>query len=191
MLQRHTLPVLLLITIFCGISHALEVPPLPFEVVVRSADVVFRGTVVRVESSWVSTESGPAIVTLVTFRVERTLKGKLGAELSLEFLGGRVGEEVLEVVGAPRFEVGQRDVICAQVDDRYVSPITGFNQGRFRINRDGTSGHEYVTTSSGFPVVNGAADSRTRTLSLSPTTGGTRLESFEEEVLRLVQMSSK
>ncbi len=79
-----------------------------FEGLVTRARTVFVAETVDVSSRWVSTGSGRAIVTVVTFKVLRTLKGELGAQTQLEFLGGTVGEYRLEVPGIPRFRVGDR-----------------------------------------------------------------------------------
>lgn len=161
------------------------VPPLPLDKLIASADVVFTGTVVRVETAWTGTRTGRAIVTRVTFRVERALKGEPARDLSLEFLGGRVGDDALEIHGAPQFEVGQRTVIFARMRGPEVSPLAGFNQGRFRVNRDPATGRDYVTTYDGsaFASVAEIGPAR-RDVSPRPVRTMT-LDTFEQEIVRL------
>ena len=68
---------------FVPAAEPSVVAPVSFERLVQSADVVFTGTVLRVEPFRTPTSTGVTIVTRVTFRVERALKGNLPLELSL------------------------------------------------------------------------------------------------------------
>jgi hypothetical protein len=176
-----------------GFTPAAEpsvVLPVSFEKLVRSADVVFTGTVVRVDSFRTRTSSGVTIVTRVTFRVERALKGSPPLELTLEFLGGRVGDESLEVSGAPRFRPGDRDVIFARTGVQQISPLVGFNQGRFPVTRD-PAGRRLVTTYDGWAFSSVAELGRERRLvSVSPVATLT-LEAFEREILRTLGTSGR
>lgn len=121
------------------------------ELVARAEQVVVAQVAAR-RSAWVSSRSGRAIVTDVTFRIERTLKGTVYAERSLEFLGGTVGDDTLEVDGMPEFRVGDRDVLFIRDSGRPASPLVGFMYGRFRIVRDRVTGAETVRTHDGRPL---------------------------------------
>jgi hypothetical protein len=142
--------VLLASTLTAAPASASVVRALAFGAMVDTADVIFVGEVVGVESQWVATSSGRAIVTRVTFLVERTLKGEPRLQHTLEFLGGRVGDVELTVPGVPSFSRGDRDVICAHTGRPEVSPIVGMAQGRFRVNRDPTTGESVVTMHDGY-----------------------------------------
>jgi hypothetical protein len=107
-----------------------------FEGLVARAQVVFLGETTGVRSAWVSTPSGRAIVTVVTFNVLRVLKGELGGRTQLEFLGGTVGEYRMEVAGMPKFRVGDEDVLFVDERGRPVSPVVGVSHGRFRVMED-------------------------------------------------------
>jgi hypothetical protein len=164
------------------ITWASVIPKLTFEQILHTADMVFTGTVVRVESKWTPTRSGPAIITLVIYRVERVFKGTPDSETTLEFLGGTVGDVTLEVIGVPTFVKGQHDVICAFAGGLRVSPLAGFNQGRFRVTRDGASGQE---------IVRGDEDPSTRLAGpavrgLSTLPAPMTLAAFEQEVVRVL-----
>lgn len=178
----------LLVTARSGMGSV--VPVMTFEQVVTQAQLIFVGTVVRTESEWRTTPEGRAIVTVVTFRVERLHKGASQGEISLEFLGGRVGDVSLEVSGVPRFNVGQEDVICAVTAGPQVSPIAGFNQGRFRINRDVTTGRRYVTTHDGLVITGVQALGRRELTAKSPSEGMT-LEQFEQAISQAMRSTSR
>jgi len=166
------------------VARASIIPRLTFEQILHSADTVFTGTVVRVESKWTPTRSGAAIITLVTYRVERVFKGHPGNETTLEFLGGTIGDVTLEVVGVPKFAEGQHDVVCALDGTSRVSPITGFNQGRFRVIHDAAN-REVVTSHDGGPPPMASDVNR------SAARGSGQLltlPAFEREIVRVLQL---
>ena len=123
-----------------------------FDELVARAESVFVGRVVATRSGWVDSRAGRAIVTDVTFAIERTLKGPLHAERSLEFLGGAVGDDALRVSGMPEFHLGDRDVLFVSDTGRPVSPIVGFMYGRFRIVHDARTWADMVRTHDGRPL---------------------------------------
>lgn len=123
-----------------------------FDELVSRAESVFVAQVVDVRSSWMNSRAGRAIVTDVTFSIERTLKGPIYSRRSLEFLGGTVGDDTLRVGGIPEFHVGDRDVLFVSDTGRPISPIVGFTYGRFRIMGEPRSGGVAVRTHDGRPL---------------------------------------
>jgi hypothetical protein len=121
-------------------GHATTVVPPTFTELVAKAQTVFVGQTLDVESRWVSTASGKVIVTLVTFKVERTIKGELGGQTVLEFLGGAVGDDRLEITGMPRFRVGDEDVLFVDDSGRPMCPVVAMAHGRFRVLEDPGTG---------------------------------------------------
>ena len=121
-------------------SQATTVVPPTFTELVARAQTVFVGQTLDVESRWVSTASGKVIVTLVTFKVEQTIKGELGGQTVLEFLGGTVGEDRMDVSGMPKFRVGDDDVLFVDESGRPMCPVVGMAHGRFRILEDPETG---------------------------------------------------
>ena len=152
-----------------AVASATTVVPLSFDEIVAGAREIFIGQVVDVQSRFVDTREGRAIVTLVTFRIDDSLKGGLQTQTSLEFLGGTVGDVSLTVAGMPQFRVGDRDVVFVG-DRNEVSPLTGFMQGRFRLVRDPARGYDTVRGYDGQPVAGIADIGRTRPASLKPGT---------------------
>jgi hypothetical protein len=141
--------VLLCALLAAGRAGSTTVVAMTFDELLAGAEEVFVGQVVDLRSNWEETRSGRAIVTLVTFRVDRVLKGRLGPQTALEFLGGTIGEDTFEVAGVPRFRLGDRDVLFVSGAVRAVSPIVGMMQGRFRVIRDPDRGVDMVRTYGG------------------------------------------
>jgi hypothetical protein len=145
-------PAVLGIAVLLGFAATVRsttiVAPTFGELVARAEQVVL-GRVVARQSTWIASRSGRVIVTDVTFHIERTMKGPIYAERSLEFLGGTIGDETLRVDGMPEFRVGDRDVLFIRDTGRPASPLVGFMHGRFRIVRDTFSGIETVRTHDG------------------------------------------
>jgi hypothetical protein len=174
----------LIFGVLTGAPRAASVIAPTFEVMVARAQTVFVGQTLDVRSQWVSTSSGPAIVTRVTFRVIRTLKGELGAQTQLEFLGGTVGEYRMEVPGIPRFRVGDEDVLFVDERGQPVSPVVGFMHGRFRVLDEPGTGRRLVARHDFAPLV---SVSEIGAATVSPRVASARalsLQAFEDEIVR-------
>lgn len=112
-------------------GRATTVVAQSFESICHAADMVFVGTVNRIESRWAAPEQG-TIETVVTFSDLLPLFGVDGNEVELTFAGGAVDGMREEIAGVPQFEVGDRVVVFAR-HGHLVSPIVGFHQGLFRV----------------------------------------------------------
>jgi hypothetical protein len=134
-------------------APATTVEAVTFEELVKSAQRIFVGDVVAVESFRADLRSGLRIRTRVTFSVDETLRGP-GVLVVLEFLGGTVGDLTQEIVGMPRFIVGEHYVVFAREGDRWVNPVVGFTQGLFRVSRDVRGGTLRVLTEGRAPLAN-------------------------------------
>jgi hypothetical protein len=158
-----------------------------FDAMVARAQTVFVGRTVDVRSRWVSTPSGRAIVTVVTFDVVRTLKGELGAQTQLEFLGGTVGEYRMEIPGMPKFRVGDEDVLFVDERGDPVSPVVGFMHGRFRVLEDAGTRRRSVARYNFEPLADvkdiGAATPAPRV----PSARALSLAAFEDDITRAVR----
>ena len=184
---RLLLAAAMLIALAAGSPRAASVIAPTFEVMVARAQSVFVGETIDVRSRWVTTSSGPAIVTLVTFKVTRTLKGELGGQTQLEFLGGTVGEYRMEVPGIPRFRVGDEDVLFVDERGQPVSPVVGFMHGRFRVLEEAGTGRRSVARYDFEPLASvadiGAAAPAPRVSSARALS----LAAFEDEIVRAVR----
>ena len=151
--RRLAAVVLLAALLAAGQAGSTTVVSMTFDELLAGAEEAFLGQVVDQRSEWEQTRSGRAIVTLVTFRVERVLKGSPRIQAALEFLGGTVGEDTLTVPGVPQFHIGDRDVLFLNSVIRPVSPVVGLMQGRFRVIRDPDRGVDTVRTFGGDALV--------------------------------------
>jgi hypothetical protein len=184
---RRALAAAIVAAVLAGAPEAASVIAPTFDVMVARAQTVFVGQTLDVRSQWVSTSSGPAIVTRVTFNVIRTLKGELGGQTQLEFLGGSVGEYRMEVPGIPRFRVGDEDVLFVDERGQPVSPVVGFMHGRFRVLEEPGTGRRSVARHDFEPLARvadiGAGTAPARVSSARALS----LASFEDEVVRAVR----
>jgi len=156
------------------------------ELVARSR-TVFVGETIGVESRWADVGADRVIVTRVTFKVDRVLKGRLGGQTVLEFLGGTVGEDRLAVAGMPKFRVGDRDVLFVDDGGRPMCPVVGMTHGRFRVLEDPQTGRRSMARSGFEPLAAvgdiGAAGPPARVRSARALT----LEAFASEIEREVE----
>lgn len=107
-----------------------QVLPITMEELVRDAAQIARGEFVaqRVERN-----SNGLIVTIMSFRVDRTLKGPPAGVLELEFLGGTIGDESLTVSHSEMYEVGDRSILFLNGLVNSASPLVGMEQGQLGI----------------------------------------------------------
>lgn len=138
-------------------ADATSVIPPSFPELVAEAEAIYRGTVTSIEARRVARpEGGTIIKTFVTFAVDSVLKGPTQSEVVLEFLGGTVGDESLEVTGMPKFAVGQREFVFVQKNGTQLCPLVGLMHGRYRVLRDADGAHDYVARDNGAPLTDTA-----------------------------------
>ena len=167
--------------VFFSPAAATTVEPVTFEELVKSAERIFLGEVVAVESFRADLGRGPRIRTRVTFSIDEALRGR-GTLAVLEFLGGTVGGVTLDIPGMPRFIAGERYVVFTREGDRWVNPVVGFSQGLFRVSRDLRDGTFRVLTVNRTPLVNAAAIGRPETRVSATTSLPTSLVAFVDEI---------
>lgn len=131
-------------------ASALTVVPPTFSELVACAESIVRTEVVDTRAEWRRTTDGrPFIVTLVTLKIEATLKGSPSTELVLTQLGGRIGETWLAIPGLPHWQKGDRDFLFVAENGRVICPLVGLPHGRFWIVRDPSSQAEYIARNNG------------------------------------------
>lgn len=138
-------------------AGATSVIPPSFPELVAEAEAIYRGKVAAVESRRVARPDGGTVIkTFVTFTVDRVLKGAARGEVTLELLGGTVGEETLHVTGMPRFSVGQREFVFVQKNGTQLCPLVGLMHGRYRVLTDENTPRDYVARDNGAPLTDTA-----------------------------------
>jgi hypothetical protein len=133
------------------VSHATTVIPPSFDQLVSRAQVIFEGEVTGLRSEWIGEGSQHRIVTYVSFRVDDALKGDPGTTYSMRMLGGTVGDRTMEVSDAPKFKVGDHDVLFIENNGSQFIPLVGLQHGRFRVEKD-SSGRQTLRTGEGLPL---------------------------------------
>lgn len=137
-------------------ASATTVERMDLSQVVHQSDRAFLASVVSVTPEWCASES--RAYTTVVFRVEKDLKGNLvSPEWPLRLLGGTAqtpeGETVRQVTyGMPEFQVGERTIVFASDDRRLYCPVTGWYQGRYRVQLDAVASVDRVYDNDGHPV---------------------------------------
>ena len=115
-----------------------------FEVLVDRAELIFTGRAVAQRSEWSNLQGQKSIVTFVSFAVEKVHKGKADAVITLQFLGGTVGDVTMDVADMPRFRKGERAVLFIENNGLAASPVIGFFHGRFPLRKTGPGPDEML-----------------------------------------------
>ena len=113
------------------------------------SQLVFEG---EVKESHSSEASDGKISTSITFTVIDTIKGHhLGDTLTLDFLGGTVGETTQMIGGMQLPQPGEHGIYFVETTTRkQINPLFGWSQGHF-IAKD-SAGIDRVMTNSGRPL---------------------------------------
>ncbi len=117
------------------------------------AAVIVVSTVTSRHAEWEHYGSSRLIITKVTMEVEQSLKGSAPRTLTVEVLGGTIGDETLRVSHVPEFRVGDRDVLFLNNAPHAVSPLVGSDQGRVRVMNEAGSGTARMLTVGFAPLV--------------------------------------
>ena len=134
-LRRAVLALLVGLVLAVPSARATTVEPLTFSQVVVGAELIAVGTVTAITETWSAEEEMP--FTEVTFSVLEVLKGEVGAELTLQFLGGPAPDGLTLVVpGMPEFAVGDRAVVFSTGNGIVSCPLVGWWQGLYRLFYD-------------------------------------------------------
>jgi hypothetical protein len=133
------------------VANATTVIPPTFDELVSRAQIIFEGQVTGLKSQWIGEGAEHRIVTYVTFKVDDTLKGDAGATYSIRMLGGTVDGRTMEVTDAPKFKVGDHDVLFVENNGSQFIPLVGIQHGRFRVQKD-QAGRSTLVTGDGEPL---------------------------------------
>lgn len=137
--------------ILAGTGLATTVIPPSFDDLVSRAEMIFQGSVTDVRSEWTGEGAQRHIMSYVTLKVEDAMKGNPGSTVTLRMLGGTVGGETMEVTDAPKFKVGDRDILFVENNGTQFVPLVGIMHGRFRVKKD-AAGQDAVFTNEGSPL---------------------------------------
>jgi hypothetical protein len=148
---NYLLPLTLIGLAFAGITATTVIPP-TFDQLVKQAELIFQGTVTDARSVWEGEGGQRHIETYVTFKVDDNVKGDAGNSYTIRMLGGTVGDQTMEVSDAPKFKVGDRDILFVEHNYDQFVPLVGIDYGRFHIQHDDATGRDIVVNGEGEPV---------------------------------------
>jgi hypothetical protein len=149
---KHLLP-LTLIGVVSAVTATTVIPP-TFDQLVKQAELIFQGTVTDARSVWEGEGGQRHIETYITFKVDDNVKGDAGAAYTIQMLGGTVGDQTMEVSDAPKFKVGDRDILFVEHNYDQFVPLVGINHGRFHVQHDDVTGRDIVVNGEGEPMKN-------------------------------------
>lgn len=148
----RSLALLFAVALSLPIVSATTVIPPTFDDLVTRAELIFQGSVTGVKSQYVGEGANRHIATFVSFKVNEQMKGKAGTDYTMQMMGGTVNGETMEVTDAPKFKVGDRDIVFVEHNGSQFIPLVGIMHGRFRIQQDQKNGSEIVALNSGAPL---------------------------------------
>ncbi len=123
-----------------------------FDSLVSQADYVVRAVVKSVSSEWHVDGANRSIVTKVELTVREVIKGTPPDPLVLQMLGGQIGQTSMVVDGAPKFKVGDEDILFIRGNGQQFSPLVGIMYGRYPVSHDSATGEDIVLRSNGAPL---------------------------------------
>ncbi|RLB59180.1 MAG: hypothetical protein DRI34_02725 [Deltaproteobacteria bacterium] len=160
-MKPRTIWTLLLAWLLALPATATVLLPLTVDDLSRLAPLVLVGEVNSVKCEW--NQSKTKIYTRVLVTPTEVLKGdKNPGTVTIKTIGGRVGNVVAELAGAPRFSVGERVVVFLEPrrdGDGYNT--LGLYQGKFELVRDQKTGQELALRPEAGRGVGFAADAAT------------------------------
>ena len=148
---KYLLPITFVAVALVRLTATTVIPP-TFGQLVQQAEFIFQGTVTDVKSVWEGEGGQRHIETYVTFQVQDSVKGENGNSYTIRMLGGTVGDETMLVTDAPKFKVGDRDILFVEHNYDQFVPLVGIGHGRFHIQRDEETGRDIVINDEGEPV---------------------------------------
>jgi hypothetical protein len=142
-----------LVSLGCAVAaRATTVVPPEFSTLVNGSDYIVHAVVKSVTSEKRARGHGVKIVTRVELDVKEIVAGTPPAPLTLEFLGGRVGEESLVVEGSPHFQVGDEDVLFVSGNGRSICPLYAMAYGRYPVLTDTATGQKFMARADHVPL---------------------------------------
>jgi hypothetical protein len=150
---KYLLPLTLIAIVVRSVTATTVIPP-TFDQLVKQAELIFQGIVTDARSVWEGEGGQRHIETYVTFKVDDNVKGDAGSSYTIRMLGGTVGDQTMEVSDAPKFKIGDRDILFVEHNYDQFVPLVGIDQGRFHVQHDDTTGRDIVVNGEGEPVKN-------------------------------------
>lgn len=189
----HTISFILIIClgiffINCSKSYATrELEENTLDIARRSENIVVARCV-STESKW--NEQGSLIFTYVTFQVQDTVQGENTEDnLTLRFLGGRVGDTVQTVPDMPQFSENEEVMLFLGPKNRSgYQTLSSIQNGVLRIRIDPETGNQLITTpTTGFQIYKRNTDEPMS----KPYGNGVLLEDFNYSLKKAIDLPTR
>jgi len=149
-----------LVGLFPAAAAATLVPEVGFEALVSESEAIVHGTVVRSWTAWDSERT--AIWTHYEIAVADWLKGRSRPTIRISEPGGSLDGVHTQIVGAPRYAIGEEVVVFADETPIGYLRTSGWSQGKFQVSSRGAAAQKIVSSvSTGATIVNGAGKPQT------------------------------
>lgn len=155
--------------------------------IARSSDNIVVAKCISAESKW--NEQGSLIYTYITFQVQDNVKGETKEEnLTLRFLGGRVGDTVQSVPDIPQFSENEEVLLFLGPKNRSgYQTLSSIQNGVLRIKTDSKTGKKFITTpTTGIRLYKRNTDEPMST----PYSNGVLLEDFNYSLKKAIDKSN-
>lgn len=130
--------------LWCVVANATTVIPPSFDALVNESDYIIHSRVKSVSTEKRPASQGVKIVTRVELEVLELIAGSPPSNVTLELLGGKVGDEEMQVEGMPRFIEGDEDILFVRDNGRTICPLYGMMHGRYGVRADSSTGQKYL-----------------------------------------------
>lgn len=135
---------------------ATTVMPPDFTEMVNGSDYIVRAKVKSVSTETRTRDGFERIYTKVELQVLEVIAGTPPSPLVLTMLGGKSGRREMIVEGAPKFIVGNEDILFVQGNGTAISPLYALMHGQYPVLHDTAKGRTYVTRSNLVPLLSTA-----------------------------------
>jgi len=167
---------------------ATLVPRMSLEQMAAAADTVIHGTVVGSWSAWDSTHE--FIWTHYEIRLTESMLGDTLDKAVISEPGGVVGNDSMDIVGAPRYRIAEEVVLFTTRTPIGYLRTSGWGQGRFEVVADPRTGSTTVRSHlAGIELVEpaGAANALSQRPGTSPKAlDGLPLDQFKNRLRTLI-----
>jgi hypothetical protein len=170
-------PVLAALCLPAILSATTVVPP-EFPTLVNDSDYIIRAVTRNVTTLKQPGLHGGRIFTRVELDIVEVIAGTPPANVVLEFLGGRLGDEQLKIEGMPEFKVGDEDILFVSGNGHTICPLYAMMHGRYPVQADAATGKKFVaradhsplhsTAEIGTPIAENSAPGLARAAAVAP-----------------------
>jgi hypothetical protein len=135
--MKKAFPLSLPILLLASLAGAATLQILNLDEMTAQSSAVVQARVTGSRTEWNDANKKNFVVTKYTLQSDHYIKGNLGSTFELVEPGGRLGDRITSIPGAPVFREGDELVLFV-----WTHPTTGthqsmgFDQGAFRITRD-------------------------------------------------------